>query len=362
MFRPHIVFFNCSSGAGGASIDPLLAAVCETLSDKYEYRVTVVAGILASQFEPRPDAVVGFSDPPVAGFAAYLLALRYGVPLVISCRDLHGQPSRFLVRKAARIIAAGETMRERLIAGGAPPETTVSLPDPAQFPEPAAQAPAYHDLLTELVSTQHQSRISAALKRGFDMFLSGIGLLGSSPLWLAMAVAVKLDDGGPVFYGQDRVGRYGRHFKSWKFRSMIADADRKFGPRQASEHDPRITRVGRLLRATAMDELPQLWNIFCGDMSFVGPRALLPHEAEVRGSGEVTSQNEIPGFRIRSQVRPGLTGIAQVFAARDIRRRHKFRLDALYVRNQSFWLDIKLVALSFWISFRGKWEHRGAKV
>jgi lipopolysaccharide/colanic/teichoic acid biosynthesis glycosyltransferase len=110
-----------------------------------------------------------------------------------------------------------------------------------------------------------------------------------------------------------------------------------------------------------MDELPQLWNIFRGDMSFVGPRALVPEEIEVSGSGARVPIEAIPGYEARHRVRPGLTGLAQVFAPRDIPRRHKFKLDQLYVRRQSFWLDLKLVAVSFWISFRGTWERRGAK-
>ena len=200
------------------------------------------------------------------------------------------------------------------------------------------------------------------MKRSFDVFLSGLGLLGSAPLWGLIAVCIKVGDGGPVFYGQDRVGVGGRRFKSWKFRSMVPDSDRRFGPLQAADADRRITRVGRLLRATAMDELPQLWNIFKGDMSFVGPRALLPEEIEVSGNGEPIPMERIPGYEARHRVRPGLTGVAQVYAARDIPRRHKFRYDRLYIRRQSFSLDLRLIALSFWITFRGKWEHRGAKL
>jgi len=195
-------------------------------------------------------------------------------------------------------------------------------------------------------------------KRAFDIALSAAGLMLSLPLWIVFAAAVKLEDGGPVFYGQERVGRHGRRFKSWKFRSMIPDADRCL---QAKDNDPRITRVGRFLRATAMDELPQLWNIFVGDMSFVGPRALLPEEVEVNGSGELVSMEEVPGYNRRHSVRPGLTGIAQIFAPRDIPRRHKFRYDILYIRKQNFWLDLRLIALSFWITFRGTWEVRGRK-
>ena len=110
-----------------------------------------------------------------------------------------------------------------------------------------------------------------------------------------------------------------------------------------------------------MDELPQLWNIFRGDMSFVGPRALMPEEIETSATGEPVPIEKIAGYQARHEVRPGLTGIAQVFADRDIPRRQKFRYDVLYIRKQSFWLDIRLIALSFWITFRGKWEHRGRK-
>jgi len=126
--------------------------------------------------------------------------------------------------------------------------------------------------------------------------------------------------------------------------------------------DARITRVGRLLRATAMDELPQLWNIFLGDMSFVGPRALAPAEIEVEDSDRVVPLEKIPGYEARHRVRPGLTGITQIYASRDLPRREKFRLDLLYIRKQTFWLDCRLIALSFWITFRGRWEHRGRKV
>jgi lipopolysaccharide/colanic/teichoic acid biosynthesis glycosyltransferase len=201
-----------------------------------------------------------------------------------------------------------------------------------------------------------------ALKRPFDVALSGLGLLASLPLWALIATAIKLEDGGPVFYGQERVGRGGRRFRSWKFRSMVADADRRFGALQAREDDPRVTRTGRLLRATAMDELPQLWNILVGDMSFVGPRALRPEEIEVGGDGAPVPLRAIPGYEARHRVAPGLTGIAQIYAPRDIPRRQKFRLDRLYVGRQSFCLDLRLIALSFWITFRGRWEHRGRKL
>jgi lipopolysaccharide/colanic/teichoic acid biosynthesis glycosyltransferase len=200
------------------------------------------------------------------------------------------------------------------------------------------------------------------LKRPFDIALSGTGILLSSPLWLLFACLIKLTDRGPVFYKQDRVGRNGRIFKAMKFRSMIVDAEKDHGPVQAIEHDPRVTKVGRILRATAMDELPQLLNIFKGDMSFVGPRALRPKEKEVHGDPDTREIEDIPGYRERHAVRPGLTGLTQVYLPGDTPRRKKFRYDLLYVRKMSFWLDMKLITLSFWITFRGKWESRQKKI
>lgn len=198
------------------------------------------------------------------------------------------------------------------------------------------------------------------MKRLFDMALAGTGLILSSPLWLVFASAIKLEDGGPVFYSQERVGFNGRVFDALKFRSMRPDAESGVGAVQAIEDDPRVTRIGKFMRRTAMDELPQLWNIFRGDMSFVGPRALRPGEVESTG-GAAVRLDQIPGYEARIAVRPGLTGIAQIYAPRDVPRRQKFRYDQLYVRQQSMWLDLRLILLSFWISFLGTWESRGRK-
>jgi lipopolysaccharide/colanic/teichoic acid biosynthesis glycosyltransferase len=198
------------------------------------------------------------------------------------------------------------------------------------------------------------------LKRAFDTVLASIGLAISFPLWCLFALAIKLEDGGPVFYTQDRVGRDGRVFRALKFRSMYHDAERTTGPVQAKHGDVRVTHVGRVMRATAMDELPQLWNIFRGEMSFVGPRALRPGEIEIEGGTPVPLE-AVPGYADRIVVRPGLTGVAQVYAPRDISRRRKFRYDRFYIRRRSLALDMRLILLSFWISFRGTWESRDRK-
>ncbi|HUR33931.1 MAG TPA: sugar transferase [Vicinamibacterales bacterium] len=198
-------------------------------------------------------------------------------------------------------------------------------------------------------------------KRLLDVALAGTGLVVSSPIWLALAALIKLEDGGPVFYTQDRVGEGGSTFTVFKFRSMVPNAEAVVGALQATERDPRITRIGHVMRATAMDELPQLWNIFRGDMSFVGPRALRPGEIESDG-GEFIALEDIPGYAERCRMRPGLTGVAQIYAPRDVGRRNKFRYDRVYAKRESFWLDVRLILLSFWITFRGRWETRGTKV
>lgn len=201
--------------------------------------------------------------------------------------------------------------------------------------------------------------VASRAKRAFDVALSGVGLVASAPLWGFFALAVKLEDGGDVFYAQPRVGLGGRMFVALKFRSMIPDAEASVGALQATHGDPRVTRIGRLLRATAMDELPQLWSIFKGDMSFVGPRPLRPGEIEASAPGRFEPIEDVPGFAERCLVRPGLTGVAQIYAPRSLPRRGKFRYDRLYIRRQSFGLDLRLILYSFWISLSGTWERRG---
>jgi len=200
------------------------------------------------------------------------------------------------------------------------------------------------------------------LKRPFDFLLSLTGIILSSPLWIMIGLLIIIEDGLPIFYGQERVGRNGRIFRALKFRSMIRDAEKGTGPVQAVENDPRVTKVGRILRATAMDELPQLINILKGDMSFVGPRSLRPNEKEVHGNPDETDIEKVPGYKERLAVRPGLTGIAQIYLPTDALRKEKFHYDLHYINNQSFLLDLKLIILSFWITFRGKWESRQRKI
>ncbi len=200
------------------------------------------------------------------------------------------------------------------------------------------------------------------IKRAFDVLVSGVGLIAFAPVCVLIALAIKLQDGGPVLFRQTRIGRGGREFIALKFRSMIPDAERLTGAIQASVDDARVTQVGRVIRSMAMDELPQLWNILIGEMSIVGPRPLRPGEIEVRGDGKLVPLSEIEGYAERHRVRPGLTGVAQVYAPRDLPRRGKFRLDRFYLAHQSFCLDLRLIILSFWITIRGRWEDPSPKL
>jgi len=200
------------------------------------------------------------------------------------------------------------------------------------------------------------------LKRPLDIILSFLMMVLSLPVSIPIALAIKMEDGGPIFYRQERWGRNGTRFRAYKFRTMVPDSDSIFGIRQATENDFRITRVGRLLRAMGLDELPQIINIFSGDMSFVGPRSLAVGEIVRDEKGNVIDYEDIPGFQERLRVRPGLTSLAVIYIPKDSPPHRKFRYDLLYINRQSFGLDLRLIVLSFWISFCGKWESRRQKI
>jgi len=201
---------------------------------------------------------------------------------------------------------------------------------------------------------------TSILKRVFDVSLALMGLILSSPIWLVVSLIIYAEDRGPVFFRQERCGKDGKPFNTIKFRTMKVNPEKKNVVIDI-DNDPRISRSGRLLRASALDELPGLLNIIRGDMSFVGPRAL-PYKVEGNEKELYVNISQIPGYAIRSRVQPGLTGLAQIYLPKDSSNKDKFEYDALYVSKRSFRLDLKLVFLSFWITFTGKWEHRGKKI
>ena len=194
-------------------------------------------------------------------------------------------------------------------------------------------------------------------KRALDLTILLVAHLALLPLWLTLwivlPILIVLDSGWPVFYRQKRVGRDGTVFDALKFRTMVVHAD-KIGPAWTDKNDPRITRVGRVLRKTALDELPQVLNILKGDMSFVGPRALALEE-------HALLVKSVPRFIERVSLRPGLTGLAQVYGNRDDAR-EKISYDLRYVESVSLFLDMKLLFLSVWVTARGRWESRQKKI
>lgn len=183
-----------------------------------------------------------------------------------------------------------------------------------------------------------------AAKRAVDILVSAAGIILTSPIMLVIAILVKGYDGGPVFYFQDRLTLDGKTFKICKFRSMCVDSEKK-GARLASRHDSRITPVGKVLRRLHLDELPQLFNVFKGDMSLVGPR---PERSEIMKEYE----KELPEFYYRLKVKGGLTGYAQVYGKYNTTPYDKLKLDLFYIENYSFLLDIKLLFMTVKIFFQ----------
>lgn len=177
------------------------------------------------------------------------------------------------------------------------------------------------------------------LKRAFDIVFSVITLILLSPFMILSAIAVKIYDGGTVFYKQKRLTIDGREFYIYKFRSMIADAEKSGTPQLASENDPRITPVGKFLRSTKLDELPQLLNILKGEMSVVGPRPERPELTKLY-------KQEMPEFEFRLKVKAGLTGYAQVTGVYDTTPYDKLKMDLMYIENYSFRMDLQIILMT----------------
>jgi lipopolysaccharide/colanic/teichoic acid biosynthesis glycosyltransferase len=175
------------------------------------------------------------------------------------------------------------------------------------------------------------------MKRVMDIVLAAIALLVLSPVLLATAAAVAMDSGFPVLFRQLRVGRGGRTFGMFKFRSMVRDAA-AIGPFNTAANDPRITRAGRFIRRTSLDELPQLFNVLKGDMSLVGPRPDVPVQRSLYSDAD---------WALRCSVRPGITGLAQVVLRSEGTEDDRRALDLRYVQERSLWLDLKIMGRTF---------------
>lgn len=203
----------------------------------------------------------------------------------------------------------------------------------------------------------------AFVKRVMDIVIASLMLVVSSPFFVVIAALIKGTDHGPVFYTQKRLTKGGKIFSIYKFRTMIVNAESKSGPVKAGERDARVLPVGRFLRATRLDELPQLLNIIKGDMSLVGPRPERPELAKV-----ITKN--IPEFTYRLKVKAGLTGYAQIYGRYCTTSYDKLKLDLTYIRKYSIWLDLQLILMTIKVLFMrestdgfedGKWEDPALK-
>jgi len=184
------------------------------------------------------------------------------------------------------------------------------------------------------------------MNRALDVAGSALGLAVSSPFLAAAALAIKLDDGGPVLYRQRRVGHHGEEFDLLKLRTMVVGAEKQGAGWAVNRGDPRITRAGRLLRRLSLDELPQFWNVLRGDMSLIGPRPTLSYQVE----------QYTPKQRRRLEVKPGLTGWAQIHGRAALPWDERIELDVWYVENRSPWLDLKILVRTPLALFRGTYK------
>jgi lipopolysaccharide/colanic/teichoic acid biosynthesis glycosyltransferase len=237
--------------------------------------------------------------------------------------------------------------------------------------KPEENSGAQHSLEVRRASATMFPLNTVFLKRALDLLVSGIGLVCVLPIFLIIALLIELDSPGPVFYTQMRIGQerrwrrrrreelrvraerrqsdrrnvlsHGKLFRIYKFRTMVSNAEDITGPTWSTPQDPRITRVGRVLRALRLDELPQLWNVFRGDMSLVGPRPERPHFV-------YKFADKIPEYTERLRVRPGITGLAQVSTLDEITEEEigrKLLLDLRYVRDLRFVSDLKILLRTF---------------
>lgn len=205
-----------------------------------------------------------------------------------------------------------------------------------------------------LASLPQYTNSAYAVKRVLDIVCSALTLIISSPLMLGVAIAIKLDDGGPVFFSQTRIGLHGRPFKMYKFRSMVTNAE-ELKKKLAEENgqsdrfifkmkdDPRITKIGHFIRKTSLDEFPQFLNVLKGDMSLVGPRPALPEEVARYGSL----------YSARLLVKPGITGPWQVSGRSDLSQEQSEYLDVSYIENWSITGDLAILAKTVLVVFRG---------
>jgi exopolysaccharide biosynthesis polyprenyl glycosylphosphotransferase len=308
---------------------------------------------LANNFEKYGDrhlSIVGFvgmEEIPPLDIEAHNASLQQYAPLKSTYHQL---PEIITDTQATRLIVATPSHARNivetiaLIAGS---DVSIDVvPDVyeilfSQTDSIVGDIPLIH------ASGRHLSSYGRVPKRAFDLFLSLILAIITAPIMLLAALAIKLDDGGPVLYRQERVGKDGRIFNVLKFRTMRIDAEQESGPVLADEDDERITRVGRLIRTFRIDELPQVLNVVRGQMSFIGPRPERPFFVR-------QFSREIEGYDERLRVLPGITGLAQINGGYATTPQLKLKYDLMYVYHQSFLLDLQVMAETVKVVLTGR--------
>lgn len=281
----------------------------------------------------------GESDEIVSKFESFIGEHAYQIVDVLTSKDLPLSPEKMANVDVICISASvPHDKREKLMMDAL--QWNVELyviPRLYEIMLKGAEASRLDDSMYFKLKPLGLDPVQMFIKRVFDMFLSISGLL-LIVWWLfpIIAIAIRLDSPGPVFYSQVRVGKDGKTFKVHKFRTMVNDAEKYSGPVIATANDPRITKVGAFLRKTRLDELPQLWNVLKGEMSFVGPRPERPNFVK-----DFIKQN--PVYQYRLKVKPGITGLAQVEGNYSSEFKDKLRFDLMYIRNYSLLLDIQII-------------------
>ncbi len=271
--------------------------------------------------------------------------------------DADSQSFEAITEKVDRVIVASERMQPGEVGGLVSlcreRQVKLSVISPLHGRTAPVRLSRVADLPVLEYETWDPSRSTALIKRGFDVVIASVGLLLSAPLFPVIALAIRLDTPGPIFFSQDRAGLDGRPFSMHKFRTMVADAEERLAdfvtledlhePMFKFSADPRVTRVGRILRRLSLDELPQLWNVLRGEMSIVGPR---PEQIEL-------VQRYRPEHRFRLSVKPGITGPMQVFGRGDLTFHERLAVELDYIENLSLARDLRILVETVPVALKG---------
>jgi Undecaprenyl-phosphate glucose phosphotransferase len=293
----------------------------------------------------------------VLGFVAADAALGgtriAGLPVLGAVDDLPGLAERTGAELVYLALARSEYEAEHQALERLADSTAAVrlVPDLARAFTLNASVEDFDGMPVVLVTESPGQGWNAVLKRAFDLVCSALGLVFLSPVLAALALWVRLDSAGPVLYAQERVGLSGKRFRMLKFRTMRVDAEAGGSPGWTRPGDPRRTRAGRILRPLSLDELPQLWNVFRGEMSLVGPRPERPMYVE-------RFRASVPRYMLRHHMKAGITGWAQVHGLRgDTPLEQRIEFDLYYIRNWSLGLDVRIIFLTVMRVFRDASAH-----